>query len=350
MTPTRPYRRIDPSLWHSAAVRAVTPLAPTAQGLYLYLLTGPRGSVVPGVYPAGPAALAEDLGWTARALERCLAELTAHQLAIVHLATRLIVLPAAIAMNPASSPKQVTSWARALAALPISPVLVAHGQVLRTAIHTDSASFGATFDAALTGASPVLADAIALGKGIGNPDIKGDAIALPETEAITEAKAFPPSPRRGGVRAELSPSERAAFDTLVEAYPSHRRSTAQAAQVAFARALRTAKDAEALVRRVCLSLTLWCQSHEWRSEQGKYVPSLVNWVTEERWCSLPKFASGLHDYTCQVCGERHRYQSEFRDAGWCLSRDGSPYPAPPVRPAPILPAVPPSVPAAQVAS
>jgi hypothetical protein len=68
------YRLIEPRLWTTAAFRAMGPLKPSGQALWLYLLTGPRTTAFPGLVVARQGVIADDLGWTLDELRTVLAE------------------------------------------------------------------------------------------------------------------------------------------------------------------------------------------------------------------------------------------------------------------------------------
>ena len=57
------YRKIEVKTWSDEQFRQLSPMPPSGQGLWFFLLTGPHTGPIPGLFRAGRAALAEELGW-----------------------------------------------------------------------------------------------------------------------------------------------------------------------------------------------------------------------------------------------------------------------------------------------
>jgi len=112
------HRRISTRLWSDARFLALSPMRPSGQALWLYLLTGPHTGVVPGLFVAGPAGLAEALGWPLPATQRGLEEIIASGMAMLDPKTRLIFVPNAVKHNPPVSPNVVRAWRKAFDELP----------------------------------------------------------------------------------------------------------------------------------------------------------------------------------------------------------------------------------------
>lgn len=112
------YRRVSVRLWADEKVRRLSPLQPSAQALWLYLLTGPHTGPIPGVFTCGRAAMAEALDWSLEEFSRCLAELTEAGMAEYDHEARLWFIPRAIRHNPPASPNVVRGWRAAWVLLP----------------------------------------------------------------------------------------------------------------------------------------------------------------------------------------------------------------------------------------
>ncbi|KAK6697217.1 hypothetical protein SNK04_014305 [Fusarium graminearum] len=56
------YRKVEVKMWGDE-IPPPHPMPPCGQGLWLYLITGPHTGPIPGLFRAGRAALAEELGW-----------------------------------------------------------------------------------------------------------------------------------------------------------------------------------------------------------------------------------------------------------------------------------------------
>lgn len=112
------YRRVEVRLFGDERFRALGPLKPSGQALWLYLLLGPCTTNVPGIIVAGEAALAEALGWTRAALRACWAEIAAQGMAEADWSARLIWLPNGVKYNAPANPNVVKSWRPTLAEVP----------------------------------------------------------------------------------------------------------------------------------------------------------------------------------------------------------------------------------------
>src|SRR3990172_3678827 len=77
------YRKIDPRIWGDAKFRSLSDAQPNGQTLWLYLLTGPHTTIIPGLSSVGEAALAERLRWSMEAFRKAFAEVM-HQGLVVH--------------------------------------------------------------------------------------------------------------------------------------------------------------------------------------------------------------------------------------------------------------------------
>lgn len=95
----RTYGRVERDLWRSPDFRALSAPKPNAQTLWLHLLSSARTTVIPGVIKATPGVIADDLGWSRRALDRCLLEITSRGMAEVDPAAELVVLTKAILVD-----------------------------------------------------------------------------------------------------------------------------------------------------------------------------------------------------------------------------------------------------------
>jgi len=112
------YRQTEVKTWGDEKFRRLSPLPPSGQSLWLWLLTGPRTTNLPGLLAAGRAASAEELGWDQNDFDRCYAELEAAGMARADWRARLIWLPNAVRHNPPTNPSIVVAWRRQFDLLP----------------------------------------------------------------------------------------------------------------------------------------------------------------------------------------------------------------------------------------
>jgi hypothetical protein len=103
-------KTIDARMWGDAKFRAISPPAPNAQTLWVYLLTGPHATSIPGLFVAGIASMAEALAWPTKAFQKCFEEILSQGMAEFDHVTRVVWIPKAVHYDPPQSPNVVKSW------------------------------------------------------------------------------------------------------------------------------------------------------------------------------------------------------------------------------------------------
>lgn len=104
------HRKIDVRMWGDAKFRALSAPTPCAQFLWIYLITGPHTTNLPGLFHIGEAALAEALGWELEAFREAFRELSAKGLVEADWKSRVVYVPNAIRYNEPESPNVVIHW------------------------------------------------------------------------------------------------------------------------------------------------------------------------------------------------------------------------------------------------
>jgi len=120
------YRKVSTRIWADDRFLRLSKSQPSAQTLFLYLITGPHSTSLPGLFVAGEAMLAEALGWDLKGFREAFAELSRvgsgdgheYPLAVADWTTRLVFLPRAIRHNPPENPNIVKGWKATWAELP----------------------------------------------------------------------------------------------------------------------------------------------------------------------------------------------------------------------------------------
>ncbi|EPT5086556.1 DnaT-like ssDNA-binding domain-containing protein [Salmonella enterica subsp. enterica] len=146
---TEPYRKVKITMWDDSKFRALSPLPPSGQSLFIYLLTGPFTGIIPGLFKAGRAAMAEELGWDQEAFDLALDEAKALGLVKFDPTARLFWLPNAAKHNPPGSINVVKSWARAFELLPDCDLKKEAWNTLQAACYGVSEAIGKAFDLAM---------------------------------------------------------------------------------------------------------------------------------------------------------------------------------------------------------
>lgn len=106
------YRKVEPAVWLDDKFQSLSSPSPNAQTLWIYLLTCPFTTSIPGLYIAGKAAIAEALRWEddMEGFEKAFQEILDRKMCEYDKKTRLVWIPKAIAHNLPESPNVVLSW------------------------------------------------------------------------------------------------------------------------------------------------------------------------------------------------------------------------------------------------
>lgn len=129
------YRTIYVRMWGDEKFRRLSRIPPCGQGLWVYLLTGPHTGPIPGLFRSGPAAIAEQLGWTQKAFDEAFAEVLRQGLAEVDWEVGLVWIPKAVEYNKPQSPNVVLSWANEWDLMPECGLKWQAGESLRTFVY-----------------------------------------------------------------------------------------------------------------------------------------------------------------------------------------------------------------------
>ena len=142
------YRVIEVRMWADQRFCALTPIPPSGQGLWVYLLTGPHTGPIPGIFRAGRAGLAEELGWTTEAFDEAFGEVFRQGMAKADWQAKLVWIPKAVDCNRPASPNVVISWAKEWPQIPECELKVEAYESLKASIHGLGEAFGKAFDKA----------------------------------------------------------------------------------------------------------------------------------------------------------------------------------------------------------
>lgn len=114
----RRYRKIQTRMYGDDKFLELTPVKPSGQSLWIYLLTGPHTTVIPGLFEAGERELAEKLKWPLVAFRRHWTEISDRSMAHADWRRRVVWVPKAKDCNAPESPNVVRAWAAALEEIP----------------------------------------------------------------------------------------------------------------------------------------------------------------------------------------------------------------------------------------
>lgn len=138
-------------MWGDQRFRRLSAIPPCAQGLWIYLLTGPHTGPIPGLSQVGRSAIAEGLGWSPEQFREPFEELFREGMVKADWEARVVWIPKAITCNRPDNPNVVLSWRTEWELIPECALKDEAFETLR---------------AFICGLSPNFADAFK--KGIGN--------------------------------------------------------------------------------------------------------------------------------------------------------------------------------------
>lgn len=121
------YRRVDCRLWGDAKFRR---LSEPARHLWLYLLTGPETTSLPGYLVGGPGHFAEALAWKPERFHERFGELLRERMAKADWDARFVWLPNALKYNPPANWNGIKSWETQWDLIPECALKVEAGQQL----------------------------------------------------------------------------------------------------------------------------------------------------------------------------------------------------------------------------
>ena len=143
------YRKVEVRTWGDEKFRALTPIPPCGQGLWLFLITGPHTGPIPGLFRAGRAAMAEELGWEIEDFDRAFQEASERGMVKADFRARFVWIPNAIRHNRPESPNVVRSWASEFDLLPECSLKQEALEALKASVHALGEPFARAFDEAL---------------------------------------------------------------------------------------------------------------------------------------------------------------------------------------------------------
>lgn len=127
------YRKIEPKLWDDEKIAHVSA---TTKLVWIYLLTGPHTTALPGLWHVGLAQIAEGLRLTFQEVEPALCELERLGRIVRHKACRMIRVPNAPKHNPAENGNAMKTWFRVWKDLPECAMKYEHLDSLMLGVRT----------------------------------------------------------------------------------------------------------------------------------------------------------------------------------------------------------------------
>jgi hypothetical protein len=104
------HRKIDVRMWGDAKFLRLSAPKPNGQTLWVYLLTGPHTTSIPGLFTVGEASLAESLNWPMKGFRKAFREAFREGMVEADFSARVVWIPKSILYNLPESPNVVKSW------------------------------------------------------------------------------------------------------------------------------------------------------------------------------------------------------------------------------------------------
>lgn len=112
------YIKVGVCIWSDDRFRKLSPIKPSGQSLWLYLITCPSAESIPGLIPMGRMALAEALDWSLEDFDSAFAEISQAGIAEADWKARMVWIPKAIYHNPPGNVNILKHWFAELEKVP----------------------------------------------------------------------------------------------------------------------------------------------------------------------------------------------------------------------------------------
>lgn len=110
---SRVYAKVSVEMWGDKKFNELSPLPPSGQSLWIYLLTGRFRTSIPGLnLNVGIGALSDRLHWKVRSVEKYWSEIETLGMAAADWRHGVVWLPKGIEHNEPESPNVITGWGK----------------------------------------------------------------------------------------------------------------------------------------------------------------------------------------------------------------------------------------------
>lgn len=254
------YRKIEVRTWSDEKFRELSPIPPSGQGLWFFLLTGPHTTAIPGLFRAGRAAMAEELNWDQKDFDKAFQEVSGQGMAKADFKAKLVWLPKAIQHNKPESPNVVRGWRVELDLLPECDLKREAIAGIREALEGAGPSYVEAFDEVLTGKQ----------KEPSKPSPKPSRKTMANQEQEQEQE----QDKNAG-----KPAEPAGFVAFWTAWPvSDRKQARGKCLEAWKKARCEGAAAEIVAHVEAMKL-----SAGWRKNGGEFIPAPLVYLNGRRW-------------------------------------------------------------------
>lgn len=249
------YRKVPTRLWLAdERFRSLSGARPNGQTLFLYLITGPHTTLIPGLWVFSPSEAADFLRWPRPGIQKALRELAGQGLAELDSTSCVIWVPTVFEIDRPPNPKVVMGWRRYWTQIPACDLKKRASACFETWLSGMGDSYLDAF-------RNVLRDDIpnGIGKSLGNQE---------QYREQQHAQELPAN--------QCDDVDRG-FDRFWAAYPKKRgRAEAETEWLRI-------NPSNELTGFILEALAVQAGLDSWREEDGRYVPLPVNWLVGRRW-------------------------------------------------------------------
>jgi hypothetical protein len=278
------YRRVSTEMYADERFRRLSRQKPSGQSLFIYLLTGPFATLIPGIIVGGAAGIAERLEWSLRAFRKCFGEIADQGMALADWSAPLIFLPNALKHNQPPNPSVIEGWRHRWAEVPACHLKTEAALRIAAGLDQKGSAYRAAF---------------AVFAGLGAPDTHNEDHQAPHQpphdgdrevtqQEQEQEQEYTPQPPSGGRRPrgarthhprdqhQLQLTE--SFDLFWSPYP--RKEAKKDAQRAW-RVLDPSR--ELVVSTIVPAVMQKAKSDDWQKENKRFVPLPATYIRGERW-------------------------------------------------------------------
>jgi hypothetical protein len=148
------YRKIETRMWTDEKFHKLSPLLPSGQSLWFYLLTGPHTGIIPGLCRTRRGGLIEELDWTPEAFDMAFGEIISLHMAEADWKAGVIWIPNAVKCNPPQSPNVITAWRKEWPLIPECALKTKALEAMRSTAYGMGKAFREAFDKAFDRSLP----------------------------------------------------------------------------------------------------------------------------------------------------------------------------------------------------
>jgi len=140
------YTSVYQQIWYSNSFRSLGKIPPSPHTLFIFILTGPHTTSLPGLYRIGPGYISDVLKWNLTEVHKAIKQLSSRHMIRYNSKNCLIYLPKWSKFNSPSNPNVLTSWVKDLKNIPNCQLKELFLNDLKALLKALPKAFGNTFE------------------------------------------------------------------------------------------------------------------------------------------------------------------------------------------------------------